>query len=198
MKAISLSTLMIFSSSTPPCSSFMPLPMMSYPASRNTTSSSNLRNALSINLPSNILASSFLKDPSPWTLPRFPASPNGPNPRPLRSSNPSSASATFIVASSKITPKLPTLSLLSQRKTFPTFGPHLRNPLFSPSFTPLRSPQSSPSLIPPFPSALSLMPVTLLLVPFSNNLTFLTDGTPLLSSLNQCNLPSLTTTSMTK
>src|SRR5882762_3317200 len=42
------------------------------------------------------------------------------------------------------------------------------------------------------------MPVTLLLVPFSNNLTFSTDGTPLLSFPNQCNLPSSTTTSTTK
>src|SRR5882762_3008534 len=198
MKAISLSTSMIFSSSTPPRSSFMPLPTTSYPASRNTTSSSNLKNALSINLQSNISVSSFLKDPSPWTLPKFPASPNGPNPRPLRNSSPSWASATSIVALSKITPKLHTLSLLSQRKTSPTFGPHLRNPLFAPSFTPLRSPQSSPSLIPPFPSALSLMPVTLLLVLFSNNLIFSIDGTLLLSSPNQCNLPSSTTTSTTK
>src|SRR5882762_6200570 len=97
-----------------------------------------------------------------------------------------------------ITPKLHTLSLLSQRKMSHTFGPHLRNPPFAPSFMPLRLPQSSPSLIPPFLSTLSLMPVTLLLVPFSNNPTFLTDGTLLPSSLNQCNLPSSTTTSMTK
>src|SRR5712672_3319130 len=198
MKAISSSTSMIFSSSTPPCHSFTPLPTMSSPASRNTTSSSNPRSALSTRLLSNTSASSFLKDPSPWTLPRFLVSPNGPSQRPLRNSNPSSAFATFIVASSKITPKLHTLSLLSQRKTSPTFGPHLRNLPFAPSFTPLRSPQSSPSLIPPFLSTLSPMPVTLLLVPFLNNQTFSTDGTLLLSSPNQCNLPSSTMTSTTK
>src|SRR5712672_3208944 len=44
MKAILTSTLMIFSSSTPPCHSFTPLPTTSSPASRNTTSSSNPRN----------------------------------------------------------------------------------------------------------------------------------------------------------
>src|SRR5712672_713419 len=198
MKAILSSTSMIFSSSTPPCHSFMPSPTTSSPASRNTTSSSNPRNALSTKLQSNILASLFLKDPSPWTLPRFPVSPNGPNQRPLRNSNPSSAFATFIIASSRIIPKLHTLSLLSQRKTSPTFGPHPRNLPFAPSFTPLPSPRSSPSLIPPFLFASSLMLVTLLSVPFLTNPTFSIDGTLLLSSPSPCNLPNSTTTSTTK
>src|SRR5712672_4277338 len=198
MKAILLSTSMIFSSSTPPYHSFTPLPTTSSPASRNTTSSSNPRNALSTRLLSNTSASSFLKDLSPWTLPRFLVSPNGPSQRPLKNSNPSSAFATFIVASSRIIPKLHTLSLLSQRKTSPTFGPHPRNLPFAPSFTPLPSPRSSPSLIPPFLFASSLMPVTSLLVPFLSNPTFSTDGTLLLSSPSPCNLPNSTTTSMTK
>src|SRR5712672_1423345 len=198
MKAILSSTLMIFSSSTPPCHSFTPLPTTSSPASRNMTSSSNPRNALSTRLLSNTSASSFLKDPSPWTLPRFLVSPNGPSQRLLRNSNPSSAFATFIVASSRIIPKLHTLSLLSQRKTSPTFGPHPRNLPFAPSFTPLPSPRSSPSLIPPFLFVSSPMLVTSLSVPFSNNPTFSTDGTRLLSSPNPCNLPSSTTTSTTK
>src|SRR5712675_3726055 len=42
------------------------------------------------------------------------------------------------------------------------------------------------------------MLVTSLSVPFLNNLTFSTDGTLLLSSSNQCNLPTSTTTSTTK
>src|SRR5712671_489520 len=198
MKAISSSTSMIFSSSTPPYPSFTPLPTTSSPASRNTTSSSNPRSALSTRLLSNTSVSSFLKDPSPWTLPRFLVSPNGPSQRPLRNSNPSSAFATFIVASSRIIPKLHTLSLLSQRKTSPTFGPHPRNLPFAPSFTPLPSPPSSPSLIPPFLFASSPMLVTLLSVPFLNNPTFSTAGTLLLSSPSPCNLPNSTTISTTK
>src|SRR5712671_5436978 len=200
MKATLSSTSMIFSSSIPPCHSFTPLPTTFSPASRNTTSSSNPRNALSTRLLSHASASSFLKDPSPWTLPRFLVSPNGPSQRPLRNSNPSSAFATFIVASSKIIPKLPTLSSLSQRKTSPTFGPHPRNLPFAPSFTPLPSPRSSPSLIPPFLSASSPMLVTLLSVPFLNNPTFSTDGTLSLSSPSPspCILPNSTTTSTTK
>src|SRR5712672_2844095 len=198
MKAISSSTSMIFSSSTPPCHSFTPLPTTSSPASRNTTSSSNPRSALSTRLLSNTSASSFLKDPSPWTLPRFLASLNGPSQSPSRNSNPSSAFATFIVASSKTIPKLHTLSLLSQRKTSPTFGPHPRNLPFAPSFMPLPSPRSSPSLIPPFLFASSPMLVTLLSVPFLNNPTFSTAGTLLLSSPSPCNLPNSTTTSTTK
>src|SRR5712672_1283475 len=63
---------------------------------------------------------------------------------------------------------------------------------------PLWSPQSSPSLIPPFLSVSSPMLVTLLSVPFSNNPTFSINGTLLLSSPNQCNLPSSTMTSTTK
>src|SRR5712672_3496859 len=198
MKAISSSTSMIFSSSIPPCHSFTPLPTTFSPASRNTTSSSNPRNALSTKLLSNTSASSFLKDPLPWTLPRFLVSPNGPSQRPLRNSNPSLASATFTVASSRTIPKLHTLSLLSQRKMSPTFGPHPRNLPFAPSFTPLPSPRFSPSLIPPFLFASSPMLVTLLLVPFLSNPTFSTDGTLLLSSPSPCNLPNSTTTSMTK
>src|SRR5712672_268264 len=198
MKAILSSTSMIFSSSTPPCHSFTPLPTTSSPASRNTTSSSNPRNALSTKLLSNTSASSFLKDPSPWTLPRFLVSPNGPSQRPLKNSNPSSASATFTVASSRTIPKLHTLSLLSQRKMSPTFGPRPRNLPFAPSFMPLPSPQSLPSLIPPFLFASSPMRVTSLSVPFLNNRTSSIDGTLLLSSPNPCNLPNSTTTSTTK
>src|SRR5712672_42774 len=70
MKAILSSTLIIFSSSTPPCHSFTPLPTTSSPASRNTTSSSNLRNALLTRPLSNNSALSFLKDPSPWPQPK--------------------------------------------------------------------------------------------------------------------------------
>src|SRR5712672_2011282 len=198
MKAILSSTLTIFSSSTPPCPSFTPLPTTSSPASRNTTSSSNLRNVLSTRLLSNTSASSFLKDPSPWILPRFLVSPNGLSQRRLKNSNPSLASATFTVASSRTIPKLHTLSLLSQRKTSPTFGPRPRNLPFAPSFTPLPSPQSLPSLIPPFLFASSPMPVTLLSVPFLNNPTSSTAGTLLLSSPSPCNLPNSTTTSTTK
>src|SRR5712672_1885177 len=198
MKAISSSTSMIFSSSIPPCHSFTPLPTTFSPASRNTTSSSNLRNVLSTRLLSNTLASSFLKDPSPWILPRFLVSPNGLSQRRLKNSNPSSASATSTVASSRTIPKLHTLSLLSQRKTSPTFGPHPKNLPFAPSFTPLPSPRSSPSLIPPFLFASSPMLVTSLSVPFLNSPTFSIDGTLLLSSPNPCILPNSTTTSTTK
>src|SRR5712672_3034151 len=198
MKAISSSTSMIFSSSTPPYHSFTPLPTMSSPASKNTTSSSNLRNVLSTRLLSNTSASSFLKDPSPWILPRFLVSPNGLSQRRLKNSNPSLASATSTVASSRTIPKLHTLSLLSQRKTSPTFGPHPRNLPFAPSSTPLPSPRSLPSLIPPFLFTSSQMLVTLLSVPFLNNPTFSTDGTLLLSSPNPCNLPNSTMTSTTK
>src|ERR1700722_1796703 len=53
------------------------------------------------------------------------------------------------------------LSLCSHKERRPhTFGPHPRNLPFAPSFTPLRSLQSSPSLIPPFLSVSSPMPVT--------------------------------------
>src|SRR5712672_3124037 len=146
----------------------------------------------------NISVSSFLKNTSPWTLPRFPASPNGPSQRPLKNSNPSSAFATFTVASSRIIPKLLTLSLLSQRKTSRTFGPCPKNLPYAPSFTPLRSPRYLPSLIPPFLFVSSPMLVTSLSVPFLNNPTSSTAGTLLLSSPNLCNLPNSTTTSTTK